>query len=169
VKTDADLLQYQGAEFLFIGWEELTQFTYSQWDFLKGSNRCPIKTYWHKGYEYAVRPRMAAGTNPNGIGSGWVKAMWIMKRPVGEMAAKYDPTEYESIHSTYEDNLVYRDDENYIASLQSIVDPVLRQAWIPGSWDILAGQFFQNWDPARHVQKLCSVRFRILATAVDLD
>ena len=24
---------------------------------------------------------------------------------------------------------------------------VLRQAWIPGSWDILAGQFFQNWDP----------------------
>ena len=48
VKTDADLLQYQGAEFLFIGWEELTQFTYSQWDFLKGSNRCPIKTYWHK-------------------------------------------------------------------------------------------------------------------------
>ena len=30
VKTDADLLQYQGAEFLFIGWEELTQFTYRQ-------------------------------------------------------------------------------------------------------------------------------------------
>jgi len=55
------------AEFLFIGWEELTQFTYAQWDFLKGSNRCPIKTYWHKGCEYAVRPRMAAGTNPNGL------------------------------------------------------------------------------------------------------
>jgi len=92
---------------------------------------------------------MAAGTNPNGIGSGWVKALWITKKPVGEMAAKYDPTEYEAIHSTYEDNLVYRDDANYIASLESIVDPVLRQAWIPGSWDILAGQFFQNRDPAR--------------------
>jgi len=57
VKTDADLLQYQGAEFLFIGWEELTQFTYSQWDFLKGSNRCPIKTYEYKGKIYAVRAR----------------------------------------------------------------------------------------------------------------
>ena len=34
--------------------------------------------------------------------SGWVKAMWITKKPVGEMAAKYDPTEYEAIHSTYE-------------------------------------------------------------------
>ena len=37
-----------------------------------------------------------------------------------------DPTEYEAIHSTYEDNLVYRNDANYIASLESIVDPVLR-------------------------------------------
>jgi hypothetical protein len=95
---------------------------------------------------------MAGGTNPNGKGSGWVKALWITKKPVGEMAAKYDPTEYEAIHSTYEDNFVYRDDTNYIASLESIVDPVLRQAWIPGSWDILAGQFFQNWDRARHVK-----------------
>src|SRR5215831_6816356 len=66
VKTDADLPQYQGAEFVFIGWEELTQFTYRQWDFLKGSNRCPIKTYWHKGCEYAVRRRMAAFFSPGG-------------------------------------------------------------------------------------------------------
>ena len=43
IKSDRDLLQYQGAEFLFIGWEELTQFTFNQWDFLKGSNRCAIK------------------------------------------------------------------------------------------------------------------------------
>src|SRR6516225_1101978 len=127
--------------------------------FYKGSNRCPIKTYEHQGRMYAVRPRMAGGTNPNGKGSGWVKAMWITKKPVGEMAAKYDPTEYEAIHSTYQDNLVYRDDANYIASLESIVDPVLRQAWIPRSWDILAGQFFQNWDPARHVKSFSQCVF----------
>ncbi|MBA0089156.1 MAG: hypothetical protein HRJ53_29550 [Acidobacteria bacterium Pan2503] len=152
IKNDADLLQYQGAEFVFIGWEELTQFTYRQWDFLKGSNRCPIKSYEHKGRMYAVRPRMAGGTNPNGKGSGWVKALWITKKPVGEMAINYDPADYEAVHSTFEDNFVYKNDKDYIAKLQSIVDPVLRQAWIPGSWDILAGQFFQNWDPARHVK-----------------
>jgi len=159
VKNDADLLQYQGAEFVFIGWEELTQFTYRQWDFLKGSNRCPIKSYWHRGKEYKVRPRMAGGTNPNGIGSGWVKALWILKKPVGEMLANYDANDYEAIHSTYVDNFVYANDKNYIAALESIVDPVLRQAWIPGSWDILAGQFFQNWDPARHVKKFSQVVF----------
>jgi hypothetical protein len=36
------------------------------------------------------------------------------------MAAKYDPTEYEAIHSTFEDNFVYKNDTNYIASLESI-------------------------------------------------
>jgi hypothetical protein len=159
IKTDADLIQYQGAEFLFIGWEELTQFTYRQWDYLKGSNRCPIKTYELDGVTYQTRPRMAAVTNPNGIGSGWVKALWITKRPVGEMALNYNPNDYEAIHSTYEDNFVYRNDANYISSLNAIVDPVLRMAWIPGSWAILAGQFFQNWDPARHVKQFSEVIF----------
>ena len=138
IKTDADLTQYQGAEFLFIGWEELTQFTYRQWDYMKGSNRCPVKTYELDGHTYEVRPRMAGVTNPNGRGSGWVKALWVTKKPVGEMALNYDPADYEAIHSTYEDNFVYRDDANYIASLNAIVDPVLRMAWIPGSWDIQA-------------------------------
>jgi hypothetical protein len=159
IKTDSDLVQYQGAEFLFIGWEELTQFTYRQWDYLKGSNRCPIKTYTIDGETYKVVPRMAGVTNPNGIGSGWVKALWIIKKPTGEMALNYDPADYEAIHSTYEDNWVYKNDANYIASLNAIVDPVLRQAWIPGSWEILAGRFFQNWDPARHVKRFDQVIF----------
>jgi len=169
IKTDKDLMQYQGGEYLFIGWEELTQFTYRQWDFLKGSNRCPIKTYWLDGVEYKVKPRMAGVTNPNGIGSGWVKALWITKKPVGELALNYDPKDYESFHSTYEDNFVYANDCNYVAALNGIVDPVLRAAWIPGSWDILAGTFFQNfdaiWNPrtskyeGRHVKKLSDVVF----------
>ena len=80
-----------------------------------------------------------------------------------------DPTEYEAIHSTYEDNFVYRNDENYIVSLQSIIDPVLRQAWIPGSWDILAGQFFSELGSGAACQKLQSVCLRILAAAMDVD
>ena len=78
-----------------------------------------MKTYWLKGSEYAVRPRMAGGTNPNGIGSRWVKTLWITKKPVGEVATKYDPTEYEAIHSTCEDNFVYANDKNYIAKAKS--------------------------------------------------
>lgn len=170
IRTDKDLLQYQGAEFLFIGWEELTQFTFSQWDYMKGSNRCPIKSFMLDGVEYKTKPRMAGATNPNGRGSGWVKALWITKRPpAGEMLKDYDPKDYEAIHSTYEDNFVYRNDSDYIKILNSISDPVLRAAWIPGSWEVLAGQFFQNWDAywndkahryeGRHVRMASEVRF----------
>ncbi len=151
IRVEKDLLQYQGAEYLFIGWEELTQFTYKQWDFMKGSNRCPIKTFTLDGVEYKTKPRMAGGTNPNGKGSGWVKALWITKRPpAGFDLPDYDPKDYEAIHGTYVDNPIYRNDKDYIAKLHSIADPVLRQAWIPGSWDILAGTFFQNWDESLH-------------------
>jgi hypothetical protein len=159
IKTDADLIQYQGAEFVFIGWEELAQFTFRQWDYLKGSNRCPVKTFKIDGIEYKVKPRMAGGTNPNGKGSGWVKALWITKKPVGEMALNYDPAEHQAIHSTYADNFVYAHDANYIQILHSIADPVLRAAWLPGDWDILAGQYFQNWDPERHVKNFSEVTF----------
>jgi hypothetical protein len=37
---------------------------------------------------------------------------------------------------------------------------VLREAWIPGSWDILAGQYFQNWDEELHVIKLAQIQFQ---------
>jgi hypothetical protein len=161
IRTEKDLMQYQGAEFLFIGWEELTQFTYTQWDFMKGSNRCPIKTYWLDEIEWKTKPRMAGGTNPNGKGSGWVKALWIQKKPpAGMFIPDYDAADYEAIHSTYEDNPTYANDKDYIRTLNSISDPVLREAWIPGSWDILAGQFFQNWDEELHVKTRDEVTFQ---------
>jgi hypothetical protein len=37
-----DVYQYQGAEFLFIGIDELTMFTLRQWQFLTSRNRCPL-------------------------------------------------------------------------------------------------------------------------------
>lgn len=168
IKSDRDLSQYQSAEFLFIGWDELTQFTYSQWDYLKGSNRCPIKT---DKFGHPVKPRMAGATNPNGIGNGWVKALWITKKPpAGEMVLNYKPEDYHAIHSTFEDNFVYRNDSDYISKLQSISDPVLRAAWIPGDWKILAGQYFQNWEGVwddvekkyvgRHVRELGAIGFQ---------
>jgi phage terminase large subunit len=147
IKSDRDLLQYQGAEFLFIGWEELTQFTFSQWDFLKGSNRCPIKTYVHDGIKYKTKPRMAGATNPNGKGSQWVKSLWITKRPPAgtALAADYRKDDYHAIHSTYANNKIYANDADYIRTLNAIADPYLRAAWIRGDWNILAGQFFANF------------------------
>ena len=157
IEGDQDLGQYQSAEFLFIGFDEITQFTYSQWDYMKGSNRCPVK---FDCYGKPTQPRMAGATNPNGKGSGWVKALWIThKPPAGEMMLNYRAEDYESIHSTYEDNSVYANDKDYIEGLTSISDTALREAWIPGNWDILAGQYFQQWDEKRHVKSFSEIEF----------
>src|SRR6266404_9086238 len=41
-RNENDVYQYQGAEFLFIGLDELTHFTLKQWQFLTSRNRCPV-------------------------------------------------------------------------------------------------------------------------------
>src|SRR5207245_10854291 len=38
-RNESDVYQYQGAEFLFIGIDELTHFTFKQWQFLTSRNR----------------------------------------------------------------------------------------------------------------------------------
>jgi len=42
-RSENDVYQYQGAEFLFIGLDELTHFTLKQWQFLTSRNRCPVQ------------------------------------------------------------------------------------------------------------------------------
>src|SRR5437763_7906270 len=44
-RNENDVYQYQGAEFLFIGIDELTHFTLKQWQFLTSRNRCPQQFY----------------------------------------------------------------------------------------------------------------------------
>jgi len=58
-RNESDVYQYQGAEFQFIGLDELTHFTLKQWQFLTSRNRCPVK---------GSRPCMAGATNPGNIG-----------------------------------------------------------------------------------------------------
>ena len=157
IKSETDLIQYQGPEYLYIGWEELTQFTHSMWSFMKGSNRCPIPANI-----YGKKPvaRMGGGTNPNGIGSHWVKAYWIKHAlPSGIDDKTYRPEDYEAIQSSFEHNAVYANDANYINALASLPEN-LRAAWLEGSWDVLSGQFFSNWSLDRHVRKLEDITFQ---------
>lgn len=157
IKSDTDLKQYQGPEYLYVGWDELTQFTYPQWAFIKGSNRCPVPL---DIYGDKPRARMAGGTNPNGIGSGWVKALWIQKKlPAGIVDETYNPNDYEVIHSSFADNPIYANDAEYIAGLSSL-PPALRAAWLEGSWDVLAGQFYPNWDLERHKKQREQIEFQ---------
>ena len=75
--SENDIYQYQGAEFLFIGIDELTHFTLAQWQFLTSRNRCRHRE--RAGRAWPGRPI------PGNIGHAWVKALWVDKRPAPGM------------------------------------------------------------------------------------
>jgi phage terminase large subunit len=141
-----DVYQYQGAEYLFIGIDELTHFTLKMWQFLTSRNRCPIP---------GTFPNMAGATNPGNIGHAWVKALWIDKRaPAGmEFPHKYNPRDYDFIRATVADNPIYADDEEYRRTLDALPSH-LRRAFLDGDWNVFAGQYFDVLDHSRHVVRL---------------
>lgn len=64
-----DHFRYQGSEFQFVGFDELTQFLESQYRYLFSRLR--------RLAGVDVPLRMRAGTNPGGIGHDWVKKRFI--------------------------------------------------------------------------------------------
>lgn len=139
-QRENDVYQYQGAEFLFIGFDELTHFTLRQWQYLTSRNRCPIPQAF---------PCMAGATNPGNIGHAWVKALWIDKTaaPGMEDPQDYDPSDYSFISARIRDNPIYANDAGYLKTLQKLPSN-LRRALLDGDWDVFAGQYFDLFDPA---------------------
>ena len=144
-QNESDVYQYQGAEFLFIGIDELTLFTLRQWQFLTSRNRCPVPGSF---------PCMAAATNPGNIGHAWVKSLWIDRQaPSGmENPDAYDPADYDFIPARVSDNPIYARDENYLKTLRALPSH-LRRAFLDGDWDVFAGQYFDKFDYSRPVAR----------------
>jgi len=144
-RNENDVYQYQGAEYLFIGIDELTHFTLSQWQFLTSRNRCPLR---------GSRPRMAGATNPGNIGHAWVKALWVDKVPPSgcDRPDQYDPADYDFIPARISDNPIYANDHNYLKTLDALPQH-LRRAFLEGTWDVFSGQYFDLFEPARHTAR----------------
>jgi hypothetical protein len=142
-QRENDVYQYQGAEFLFIGIDELTLFTLRQWQFLTSRNRCPIP---------GAYPCMAGATNPGNIGHAWVKSLWVDKQAAAGMEhpEEYDASDYHFIPARVSDNPIYASDANYLKTLRALPSH-LKRAFLDGDWDVFAGQYFDKFDYSRHV------------------
>jgi phage terminase large subunit len=150
--AENDVYQYQGAEFLFIGIDELTLFTLRQWQFLTSRNRCPIARTF---------PNMAGATNPGNIGHAWVKSLWIDKQPAPGMESPecYDPSDYDFVSARVHDNPIYAADQNYLKTLAALPSH-LRRAFLDGDWEVFAGQYFDNFDVTRHIARAETVDWK---------
>ncbi|HXC48390.1 MAG TPA: hypothetical protein VNU20_08855 [Candidatus Sulfotelmatobacter sp.] len=159
-RNENDVYQYQGAEFLFIGIDELTHFTLKQWQFLTSRNRCAVPEYtFGKSCGKRVVPCMAGATNPGNIGHAWVKALWVDRvAPAGfERPELYDPSEYEFVRARIEDNPIYANDVNYKKTLAVLPDR-LRRAFLEGDWSVLEGQYFDLFEVGRHTARAEKLR-----------
>lgn len=142
-----DYWNYHGHEYPFIAWEEITSWPNSDcYDVMKSCNRCSVEGV----------PRFYCSTgNPYGAGHGWVKAYFIDIGPEGTIVYDDRGDARVRVRINLEDNqMMMKNDPNYIRSLEGIQNPELRKAWRYGDWDVVVGGFLQGvWNPQVHIVK----------------
>ena len=123
--SEVDKFRYQGSNFDFVGFDELTQFSETQYLYLFSRIRQDVAS------DLPIRIR--AGSNPGGIGHEWVKTRFVSSGNIrGQVfipASLYDNPHLNI--SAYE------------AALDRL-DPVTREQLMNGNWDVVgSGNFFQ--------------------------
>jgi hypothetical protein len=161
LEHEKDKLQFQGTQYAFIGFDELTHFTESQFWYLLSRNRSTC----------GVRPYVRATTNP---GPGWVKKLlapwidkkfpnpatsgevrwfrrennqivWLDEKPEHEPCTCLKPDCYNCFPSeksltfiraqVFDNQELLTKDPAYLANLRA-QDEVDRRALLDGEWDV---------------------------------
>lgn len=147
-----DVLDYQGAEYGWIGFEEITEFLQSQYEFMLGRLRAPAD---------GIRPHVCSTTNPGGPGHRWVKRRFVKPKadedlesddvypaPMQMWRPRPDPEKWSPgdplpgirvfIPAVHKDNpkLLERD-PTYLARLRQQSNRGIRLALETGDWDAI--------------------------------
>lgn len=144
--NDNDIYRYQGAEMPIIAVDELTQFPQAWIEYLLTRNRTSNPD-WPTIF--------MAGTNPGGIGHGWVKARYIDPVPpetINTINLEGGATVSRVfIPAKVDDHPIEKFKEDYKRKLSAINDVDLRRALRDGDWDVFAGQVFKEFRRDVHV------------------
>ncbi len=151
---DDDYWNYHGHEYPWIGWEELCNWA-TDVGYKRMMSCCR-----------STNPRMPrkyrATTNPYGPGHNWVKMRFRLphSRYVPILDSKDDDGRLEppriAIHGYIEENkILLENDPEYVNRIRAAArNNAELQAWLYGSWDIVAGGMFDDvWDPHTHILK----------------
>lgn len=130
LENSNDRYRYQGAEFTFIGFDELTQFQEADYRYLFSRLR--------RLATGDVPIRMRSASNPGGIGHEWVRQRFLVE---GRSAGRW------FIPAKLNDN-PYLDATEYRMSLTEL-DPVTRAQLLNGDWTARndGGYFRREWMP----------------------
>lgn len=128
LQHENDKFNYQGSEYQFVGFDELSQFEESQYRYLFSRLRRL------QGSKVPIRARVAS--NPGGRGHEWVKQRFIVE---GETKGRI------FVPATLEDN-PHLDADEYEASLMELSEIERRQLRY-GDWDVMpdGNMFKREW------------------------
>lgn len=157
IDSDDDWRKHQGHAYPWIGFEELTAWSTGK------PYRNMFGCLRSSHPEVAKSMRVRATTNPDGPGHSWCKLRFELPiagaaivgpliRPVDE-EGKALPSR-RAIRGTLDENRVMlHASPTYLDKLRAAADSKAKHdAWIHGSWDIVAGGMFDDlWEPAIHV------------------
>ncbi len=138
MRRPSDYNNFHGHELPWIGWEELT--TWPDDVCYKLMMSCCRSTK-------VGMPRMVRSTtNPYGAGHGWVQQHFRLMQMRGRIFYDEEGNTRCPIFFPFEDNkLLMAADPNYISKvLIAARNDAEREAWISGSWDIVAGGMFDE-------------------------
>lgn len=154
MNSPSDYWNYHGHEYPFIGWEELCNWATDEC-FKSMFSCCRSST---PGVPRMIR----ATTNPYGPGHNWVKeryrlhGQWwkvVIVADATDDAGRLEPTRC-AIHGHINENkILLAADPNYVQTIiASASNPAMAEAWLNGSWDIVAGGMFGDiWSPSVHI------------------
>jgi phage terminase large subunit len=129
-QNEADLDHHHGAEYHDLGIDEAGQWTEAMFRKLQGSNRSS---------KPGIKSRIAITGNPGGIGHAWLKRIFVDRR----FNERERDADYNFIQALVHDNPALIDnDPDYVHRLKAEPNEALRKAYLDGSWEIFAGQYF---------------------------
>lgn len=155
MQRDQDRFNYAGRSYDFIGMDELTHFSYTQYAYIRSRNR-PTGP--------GTRVYMRHTCNPDGKGMGWVKERFVTPAPpltpIREVVKVRTPSgEYKEMYrdrifipsTVFDNKALLENDPDYLATLASLPEAE-RNALLYGSWDSFNGQVFTEWrnDPEHY-------------------
>lgn len=156
IQHEQDKYNHQGKEWHFEGFDQLEEFTETQYLFVMAQNRSS---------DPSIKCLIRSSANPGGIGHGWYKKRFIDSLPPNEIkffkrendedieCKKDDPDGISRCFipaSLWDNPSLYKNDPNYVRRLQQLPEED-KQALLYGNWDVFKGQFFKMWRKGIHV------------------
>lgn len=134
---------HDGQEYHFIGFDELTHFSLTQYQYLYSRCRTAVK---------GIRCYIRATAMPMGMGISWVKQRFIDNGPNVVTIDKDTGLERIFIPSKLDDNKILMENDPAYEQRLKLMGPKLYRALRQGDWNVIEGACFEELDDVHKVK-----------------